>query len=290
MVRVNIKTGEIIEAQEFKGGKAEKQLQNYVEKYLDRIFRCYFLERFYKIPGGEIDTLTITEDRNPCIIEYKRKKDDTIINQIVYYYDWLKQRATKFEFERIIKENDNTKNLDVDWSQIRLICVAKEYSKRDISLIKHLDTKIECYSYTYHKDELDIHLDPIVNQFIKQEDTRKTQTRELTLEDHRNRANEETKRLLDKLREEVFKLGDDIEERYAPNYIKYSVNTNFLAIYIRKKWLILELKVNEKIFSDPKKITKNTPWKGWKKVKIQDIDELDYILKLIRQAYKHQHE
>lgn len=293
MARINLKTGKIIKPQEFKGGNPERQLQKYIERFLNDFFQCYFLKSFYKIPSGEIDTLAITEDGNPCIIEYKHKKEDTILNQIVFYYDWLMQKPTKFEFERIVKENESTKQINVDWSKIRLICIAKEYSNWDISLIKHLDTEIECWSYAYHEDELDIHLDPIVNQFKKQKSYSGRQpSEEITLENHRDRADKEGKLLLDKLREEVFKMGDDIKEGYAPNYIKYYVNTTFLAVHIRKKWLIIQLRVDEKSFKDPKKLTKDISSRGWtvsREMKIKNMDELNYSLSLIKQAYRNQH-
>jgi len=293
MTRINLPTGKIIKPQEFKGGNPERQLQGYIEKYLNKFFQCYFLKSFYKIPSGEIDTLAITEDGNPCIIEYKHKKEDTMLNQIAFYYDWLMQRSTKFEFERIVKENETTKNLNIDWSRIRLICVAKEYSNWDASLIKHLDTKIECWTYSYHEDELDIHLDPIVNQFKKQKSySGKQAGKEMTLEDHRNKADKEGKILLDKLREEVFKFGNDITEGYTPNYIKYSVNTVFLEIHIRKKWLIILLRVNEETFKDPKNLAKDISNRGWtttREMKIKNMDELNYALDLIKQAYRNQH-
>lgn len=103
----------------------KKNFKKYIEKHLDLFFQSIYLKSFYKIPGGEIDTLAITEDGRPCIIEYKHKKDDKIINQIVFYYDWLQERSTKYEFERIVKENDNTADKEVDWSEVRLITIAK---------------------------------------------------------------------------------------------------------------------------------------------------------------------
>lgn len=293
MARINLQTGKIIKPQEFSGSDPEHQLQKYTEKHLNQFFQAYHLKSWYKIPSGEIDTLAITEDGNPCIIEYKHKQEDTILNQIVFYYDWLMQRPTKFEFERIVKENESTKKIDVDWSKIRLICVAKEYSNWDISLIKHLDTEIECYSYTYHENELDIHLDPIVNQFKKQKsNSGKQVNKEMTLEDHRNRAEKEGKELLDKLRNEVLKMGDDVQEGYAPNYIKYFVKTTFLAVHIRRKWLIIELRVNEKTFKDPKKLAKDISNRGFtvtREMKIDSIDKLNYAISLIKQAYEAQH-
>ena len=293
MTRINLQTGKIIKPQEFSGGDPEHQLQKCTEKNLNQFFQCYYLKSFYKIPSGEIDTLAITEDGNPCIIEYKHRQEDTILNQIVFYYDWLMQRPTKFEFERVVKENEATKKIDVDWSKIRLICVAQQYSNWDISLIKHLDTDIECYSYTYHENELDIRLDPIVNQFKKQKGyTGKEINKEITLEDHRNRADEDGKILLDKLRSEVLKLGDDVKEGYAPNYIKYFVKTNFLEIHTRKKWLVCDLKVNEKTFKDPEKLAKDISHLGFsvsREIKIDNMEKLNYALVLVKQAYETQH-
>lgn len=293
MARINLQTGQVIKPQEFTGGDPEHQLQKYTEKHLNQFFQCFYLKSFYKIPGGEIDTLAITEDGNPCIIEYKHRQEDTILNQIVFYYDWLMQRPTKFEFERVVKENEATKNLDVDWSKLRLICVAKQYSNWDISLIKHLDTEIECYSYTYHENELDIYLDPIVNQFKKQKSyTGEQVNKVITLEDHRNRADEEGKMLLDKLRNEVLKLGDDIEEGYTPNYIKYFVKTNFLEIHIKKRWLVCDLRVNKKTFKDPKNLAKDISHLGYavsREIKIDSTEKLNYAFTLIKQAYGTQH-
>jgi len=293
MARINLKTGKIIKPQEFNGGNPERQLQKYIESYLNQFFQCYFLKSFYKIPSGEIDTLAITEDGNPCIIEYKHKQEDTVLNQIVFYYDWLMQRPTKFEFERIVKENEVTKKIDVDWSKIRLICVAKQYSNWDTSLIKHLDAEIECYSYTYHEDELDIQLDPIVNQFKKQKIYNSKQTtKEITLENHRNKADKEGKELLDKLRDEVFKMGDDVKEGYTPNYIKYFIKTTFLAVHVKRKWLVIELRVNEKTFKDPQKLAKDISHLGYtvsREMKIDSMDKLNYAFDLIKQAYKTQH-
>lgn len=293
MVRINLKTGKIINPQDFKGENPEKQLQTYVEKHIEHFFQCYFLKNFYKIPGGEIDTLAVTEDGIPCIIEYKHKKEKTIINQIVFYYDWLMQRSTKFEFERLVKENEATKSMQIDWSKIRLICIAEEYSKWDISLIKHLDTDIECWTYSYHEGELDIHLDPIINQYKKMKpyESKSSPVIEVTLEDHRNKADQEGKLLLDKLREEVFKLGDDVNEGYAPEYIKYSVSTTFLAVHVRKKWLIVQLRINEKIFKDSKHLTKDISSRGWsvkREIKVENMEKLKYAISLIKQAYNYQ--
>ena len=295
MPRVNLKTGKIIEEDAFKSSTPEKELQKYIEKHLGLFFQSIYLKSFYKIPGGEIDTLAITEDGRPCIIEYKHKKDDKIINQIVFYYDWLQERSTKYEFERIVKENDNTSDKDVDWNEVRLITVAKNYSKWDISLIKHLDTNIECFSYSYHKDELDIYLDPIINQYKKRNTSSSlnsgNETKDITLDDHRNKASEKFKPVFDKFRNEILNLGEDIEEGFAPNYIKYVVNTTFLSIHVRKDWLILQLRIDKENFKDPEKLTKDISNRGWsvtREVKYDKNTGDQSAIALIKQAYEYQ--
>lgn len=289
MTRINLKTGKVIKQEEFKGGNPERQLQGYIEKHLDKFFECVLLKSFFKIPGGEIDTLAITREGNPCIVEYKHKTEDRIINQIVFYYDWLTQKSTKYEYERIVKENKSTENMAVDWSNIRLICVAQEYAEWDKSLIKHLDAQIECYSYAYHEDELDIHLDPIINQFGRQKTSPNKNTNlDLTFEMHRDKADKECKMLLDKVRDQILNLGEDVKEGYAPNYIKYYVNTTFSAIHVRKKWLVVELRVDVDTFKDPKKMAKDITHRNWpttREIKIDNSSNIDYAMSLIKQAY-----
>lgn len=293
MPRVNIKTGKLIEKEEFSGSNPERQLQTYVDKHLNLFLQSHHLKSFYKIPGGEIDTLAITEEGNPCIIEFKHKQDDKIINQIIYYYDWLRERSTKFEFERIVKENTETQNIEVDWSKIRLITVAKSFSKWDISLIKHLDTDIECYTYTYHKDELDIHLDPIINQYKKPKTTNYSSANitSSTLDDHRDKADNSFKQNFDDIRREILNLGEDVDEGYTPQYIKYVVKTAFASIHVRKQWLVFHLRIDENNFDDPKKLTKDISNRGWsvtREFRLDNNVKINDAIHLIKQAYDYQ--
>lgn len=292
MPRINIETGKLIEREEFTGPNPEKQLQQYIEKYLNLFLQSHYLKNFYKIPGGEIDTLAITEEGNPCIIEFKRKQDDKIINQIIYYYDWLQNRPTKYEFERIVKENPKTKNMEVNWSRIRLITIAKDYSKWDISLIKHLNTDIECYTYTYHKDELDIHLDPIINQYKKPISySTISNQKTYTLDDHRNKVDNKFKQYFDDLRREILNLGEDIDEGYVTDYIKYVVRTTFAAIYVRKQRLIIDLRVDEENFDDPKKLTKDISHPGLsvnRELRADENIDISDAISIIKQAYEYQ--
>ncbi|MBU3897076.1 MAG: hypothetical protein KJ697_04055 [Nanoarchaeota archaeon] len=289
MARINTKTGDIIKEITFAGTKGEAELQGIIEKYLPQLLKAYLIRSKYKMPKGEIDTLALSEDGIPCIIEYKREKDESIINQIVFYYDWLSQQSTKAEFEKLKDSVPELNSLTVDWSQgIRLIVIAKSFSKWDESLIRHLNTDIEVYTYSYHENELDLHREKI--GLTERKSPASTQ-RNITYEEHLVKADDSTKQILEELRTQVLNLGNDIEEGYTIGYIKYVVNTTFLSIHVYRTNLTLHLRVDEKSFTDPKKITKDISGRNWsvtREFKVESVEDIPYALELIKQAYEYQ--
>ena len=70
----------------------EKSLQTLIETNLDVFLGIRFLASEYptgKTHGGRIDTLGIDENGCPCIMEYKRASNENVINQGLFYLDWL---------------------------------------------------------------------------------------------------------------------------------------------------------------------------------------------------------
>ena len=47
--------------------------------------------------GGRIDTLGIDENNCPVIIEYKRATNENVINQGLFYLDWLLDHKAEFQ-------------------------------------------------------------------------------------------------------------------------------------------------------------------------------------------------
>ena len=75
----------------------EKELQALVEQNLDELLGMHFLATEYPTTfGGRIDTLAVDYSGAPVIIEYKRNKNDSVINQGLSYLKWL--QAQKVEF------------------------------------------------------------------------------------------------------------------------------------------------------------------------------------------------
>ena len=77
----------------------EKDLQDVIEKNLDVFLGVSFLESEFQTTGrehrGRIDTLGLDENGCPVIIEYKKTENANVINQGLFYLDWLvTHRAT----------------------------------------------------------------------------------------------------------------------------------------------------------------------------------------------------
>ena len=92
--------GELVTQLEWHSVALEKSLQTLIEKHLDVFLGIRFLATEYstgKTHGGRIDTLGIAENGFPCIIEYKRVSNENVINQGLFYLDWLLDHKGEFE-------------------------------------------------------------------------------------------------------------------------------------------------------------------------------------------------
>lgn len=81
-----------VKEEQSQSATVEKSLQTLIERHLDAFLSVRFLDSEYstgRTHGGRIDTLGIDEDDSPVIIEYKRATNENVINQGLYYLDWL---------------------------------------------------------------------------------------------------------------------------------------------------------------------------------------------------------
>ena len=72
-----------------------------------------------KTHGGRIDTLGIDENNSPVIIEYKRSTNENVINQGLFYLDWLLDHRAEFTLLAMKKLGAEVAE-QIDWSSPRL--------------------------------------------------------------------------------------------------------------------------------------------------------------------------
>ena len=93
-------TNNAVDQLQGKSVSLEKSLQTLIEKHLDVFLGIRFLASEYstgKTHGGRIDTLGMDENGCPSIIEYKRSSNENVINQGLFYLDWLLDHKAEFE-------------------------------------------------------------------------------------------------------------------------------------------------------------------------------------------------
>ena len=148
--------GETVTQLEGQSVALEKSLQTLIEKHLDVFLGIRFLATEYstgKTHGGRIDTLGIDENGCPCIIEYKRSSNENVINQGLFYLDWLLDHKGEFEL-LVLKKYGQEVADSIEWSSPRLLCIAGDFTKYDAHAVQQINRNIELLRYLRFGEEL----------------------------------------------------------------------------------------------------------------------------------------
>ena len=120
----------------------ERSLQSRFEKHLEALLGVRFLASEYRITDGRMDTLGIDENDAPVIIEYKRSSNENVINQGLFYLNWLVDHKGDFEL-LVQRELGMEAAQSIDWNGPRLICIANNFTKYDEHAVKQMNRNIE---------------------------------------------------------------------------------------------------------------------------------------------------
>ena len=239
------------EVKELKGTYVilEKSLQTLIEKNLEIFFGIKFLASEYstgKKHAGRIDTLGVDENCFPVIIEYKRSSNENVINQGLYYLDWLMDHKAEFKLLTLDKLG-RTISDKIEWSSPRLICVAGNFSKFDEHSVKQMNRNIELIRYKKYENKLLLfELVNAVSAVYEANGQKNTHLKSKTVSDYIEQANKELKDRYFKVKDYILNLGDDIQEKTLKNYVAFKKIANFACVEVHpnSNVVLLYLKVN----------------------------------------------
>jgi predicted transport protein len=237
----------------------EKDLQKLIERNLGEVFNCRFVATEFSTGAehaGRIDTLALSEESNPVIIEYKKVESSDLVNQSLFYLSWLQDHRGDFQVavNRVLGAD-----VEVDWSDIRVICIAPGYKKYDLHAVKMMGANIELWQYRFYTNGA-LYLEEIFKRTtaaVAATDNGKNPvmvaagkkaaltaaTATYTIEEHLGQLNEDIKSLADDLRQYILSLDDSIEEVPKKFYIAYKLTQNFVCMEVQKKKVLLHLKL-----------------------------------------------
>ncbi len=230
----------------------EKSLQKLIERNLETFLGVRFLASEYstgKTHAGRIDTLGIDENGCPVIIEYKRATNENVINQGLFYLDWLMDHKAEFQLlvmERFGKEASGS----IEWSTPRLLCIAGDFTKYDEHAVQQINRNIELIRYRKYGDEL-LLLDLVnaTTATVEVEETqkaRKTKNNYKTVADKLAQADTVLTNLYEELEAYLLALGDDIQKKTLQDYFAFKRLKNFacVEIYSQAKKILIYVKID----------------------------------------------
>lgn len=291
----------------------ERDIQRLIEQNLTEVLGIHFLATEFSTTEGRIDTLGVDQNGSPVIIEYKRTQNDSVINQATWYLEWLLDH--KKDFEALLHNNfklmdeDSKKNIMIentsefiDWSNPRVICIAESYNKFDLGLVKFLPFTVELLKYRLYDNLLSIEAENIQKgvKFSSQKrittdlenKTMREYGKEYKAEDLFKEGWIESRNLYEQLREKIFELDTNIEEKFTKKYISYKLENIFCEIIPQAKGLwvhvtmpIKKIQSNTLVLQD---VSNRGHWgTGETKFKIESIDQLEGAMDYVRQSYNH---
>jgi len=87
------------------------------------------------------------------ILEYKRASNENVINQGLFYLDWLMDHRKDFQWP-VMEKLGKAAAEGVDWSAPRLICIAGDFNRYDNHAVKQMQRNIELIRYRRFGSEL----------------------------------------------------------------------------------------------------------------------------------------
>ena len=228
--------------------KLESELQHLIEKNMEVLFSVDFLATEYAFSGGRIDSLGIDENNCPVIFEYKRNMNENVINQGLFYLEWLLDH--KADFELLVLNQFGKKRADeIEWSTPIVYCIANEFTKYDVNAVKQMQRNIQLVEYMKYENNLlvfdylnlDLKINSIKENHIS---TTNKSTKYRTIEDRMESLNPELKTILKELRTFIISLSDEVSELILKQYIAYKKINNFVTVNMTNEKIQIYLSLN----------------------------------------------
>lgn len=282
----------------------ERTVQSLVERNLYDVFGLEFICTEFALNGLRVDTLAFSRDTNSfVIIEYKKDRSFSVIDQGYAYLALLLNNKADFILEYNEKSQKTLKKDDIDWSQSRVVFLANTFTKYQQEAIGFQDLPIELWEVNLFDNNL-----VIFNQLKATEKSESIKTvvkgknvdivskeiKQYSLSDHLRPGWDKTKELFDSLSRRMLDTDSRFEINPVQSYIGFRIGSkNVVNVKPRSTKIIIELlRTQPQDLKDPEsrvEYFKNS-YKFYNQhvslFEIENDEDLDYAMMLIKQVYK----
>lgn len=294
-----------------KSAAIEKTLQNLIESQMETFLGVRFLATEYGTGAkhrGRIDSLGLDENGCPVIIEYKRHSNENVMNQGLFYLDWLLDHKADFRFlvmDKLSKDEADK----IEWSGTRLLCIAADFTRYDEHAVAQINRNIELIRYKLFGEDL-LLLELVngasaastqsvseVNEPVTGKPVKTLAASTMAMKTHADQmatASPELLVLFEQTRSFILAQGDDIIEKPLKLYVAFRRLKNFVCMSLISKQdphVFLTLKLDpatvelEKGFS--RDVTSIGHWgTGDLEVVLRKPADFEKVKSLIERAYQ----
>ncbi|WP_412464104.1 DUF5655 domain-containing protein [Flavobacterium mekongense] len=281
--------------------KLEREIQNLFEQNLNLLTGLEFVKSEFTIKGKRIDTLAFDNQSNAfIIIEYKRDKNDSVVDQGFTYLSLMLENKADFVLcynETLHKSLHSSK---IDWSQTRVVFVSPSFTENQRLATNFKDIAIELWEIKRYENDL-ISVIPIkktrsaesIKPLTQKDSKVKSVTDEIKVyseEEHLLNKNDDTIELYKIYKNAILNLGDNLEIKPKKQEIGFTNNGKIFAdVCILKNSLKFWINLKKGKLDDSKKMARDVSnighWgNGDYEIIITNTDNLEYVLYLIKQA------
>ena len=282
--------------------KLEKDIQTIFENNLQEVMSLLLVKSEFTIKNKRIDTLAYDKQTNAfIIIEYKRDKNYSVVDQGLTYLNLMLQNKAEF----ILTYNETLKNTlhskDVDWSQSRVAFVSPSFTENQISASDFKDFGIELWEVKqFENNTISINsikksngapsIKPLLENSEKLKEV-KENIKVYTEEDHYINGSDASIELYEKFKSAILNLADGVEIIPQKFYIAFKKASNISDIEIQKKGLKIFINAKIGALDDPIGLATDVSNIGHRgngdfQIQIVNDNDLEYIMSLIKQVIK----
>lgn len=281
--------------------RLEKEIQEMTEGNLKTILGLDFVKSEFALNNFRIDTLAFDKEANAfVIIEYKRDKNFSVIDQGYAYLSLMLNNKADFILEFNENLDKTLKRNDVDWSQSRVLFVSPAFTNYQREAINFKDLPIELWEVKRFENNTVSYVQiqkagaqESIKTISKNDQTIDNVAKEIKVyseQEHLENSSEEIKELYEKIKNAILNF-DNIELKPKKKYIAFVSGRNVVDIHPQRKALKIWINMTIGELDDPKGITRDVSSTGhWGngdyELQINSDENLEYILSLIKQSVK----
>jgi predicted transport protein len=293
----------ILEQLKEKPFKLEKDIRKVFESNLEQITGYKHIKSEFSIKGYRIDTLAFDdENKSFIIIEYKRERNQTVVDQGITYLNLMLGNKADFIIEYNESQNLNLKHADIDLAQSKVVFVSPSFTYFQKQSSNFKDLPIELWEIKQFENNI-IVINPIKKSksapSIKEIQNRNTKNSNIEKvineikvydEDHLlTKKSDKITELYGTFRDAILNLSPDVEIQPLKWAIMFKAKRKFAYIEIQKKRIKLWINLKVGQLDDSKQIAKDVSsighgGNGDYELIINNTDNIEYIMSLVKQA------